>query len=35
VELHYRETDDPRLAEAIQRLIREAGAILDGPPERP
>ena len=32
VELHYRETDDPGLAEAIQRLIREAGAILDGRP---
>jgi hypothetical protein len=32
VELHYRETDDPVLAEAIQRLIREAGAILDGRP---
>lgn len=30
IELHYRETDDPRLAEAIQRLIREAAAILDG-----
>ena len=35
VELHYRETDDPRLAEAIQRLIREAGAILDGRPPPP
>ena len=33
VELHYRKTDDPRLAEAIRRLIREAGAILDGPPD--
>jgi len=32
VELHVRETDDPKLAEAIQRLIREAGAILDGRP---
>jgi DNA-binding transcriptional MerR regulator len=30
VELHYRETEDPRLAEAIRRLIREAAAILDG-----
>ena len=30
VELHYRETDDPSLAAAIQRLIREAGAIFDG-----
>ncbi len=29
VELHYRETDDPVLAEAIQRLIREAPTILD------
>jgi hypothetical protein len=29
VELHCLETDDPQLAEAIQRLIREAGAILD------
>ena len=29
VELHYRETDDPKLARAIQRLLREAGAILD------
>jgi hypothetical protein len=35
VELHYRETDDPRLSEAIQRLIREAAAILEGRPERP
>jgi len=32
VELHYREADDPRLAEAIQRLIREAATILDGRP---
>jgi DNA-binding transcriptional MerR regulator len=32
VELHYRETDNPRLAEAIQRLLREAAAILDGRP---
>ena len=30
VELHFQETDDPALAEAIQRLIREAGRILDG-----
>jgi DNA-binding transcriptional MerR regulator len=30
VELHVQETDDPSLAEAIQRLIREAGPILDG-----
>ncbi|MFN8636907.1 MAG: MerR family transcriptional regulator [Chloroflexota bacterium] len=29
VELHYRQTDDPKLAEAIQRLLREAAAILD------
>jgi DNA-binding transcriptional MerR regulator len=29
VELHYRESDDPRLTEAIQRLIREAATILD------
>jgi hypothetical protein len=34
VELHFRETDNPRLAEAIQRLIREAAAILDEPPVR-
>jgi DNA-binding transcriptional MerR regulator len=30
VELHFQETSDPRLAEAIRRLIREADAILDG-----
>jgi DNA-binding transcriptional MerR regulator len=30
VELHFQEMDDPSLAEAIQRLIREAGRILDG-----
>lgn len=34
VELHYRETDNPRLARAIQRLIREAAAILDDRPGR-
>jgi DNA-binding transcriptional MerR regulator len=34
VELHVQETDDPRLAEAIQRLLREAAAILDGKPTR-
>jgi DNA-binding transcriptional MerR regulator len=32
VEIHVRETDDPRLAEAIERLIREAADILDGRP---
>jgi hypothetical protein len=31
IELHYRQTDDPDLAEAIQRLLREAAAILDAP----
>jgi DNA-binding transcriptional MerR regulator len=30
VELHVQETDDPKLAQAIQRLLREAAAILDG-----
>jgi hypothetical protein len=35
VELHYRETDDLALAEAIQRLIREAPAILDAAPAVP
>ena len=30
VELHFQETDDSALTEAIQRLIREAGRILDG-----
>jgi DNA-binding transcriptional MerR regulator len=34
VELHVQETDDPKLAEAIQRLLREAAAILDGKPTR-
>jgi len=29
VELHVQQTDDLRLAEAIQRLLREAAAILD------
>lgn len=31
VELHYRETDDRQLAEAIQRLIRGAVTMLDAP----
>ena len=34
VELHVQETDDPKLAEAIQRLLREAATILDGKPTR-
>lgn len=30
VELHFQEANDPALNEAIQRLIHEAGRILDG-----
>jgi DNA-binding transcriptional MerR regulator len=30
VELHVRETDDPKLVAAVERLLREAGEILDG-----
>jgi hypothetical protein len=35
VELHYRETDDRQLAEAIQRLIRGAVTMLDAPQSKP
>jgi hypothetical protein len=34
VELHVQETDDPKLAEAIQRPLREAATILDRKPTR-
>jgi DNA-binding transcriptional MerR regulator len=34
IELHVQETDDPKLTQAIQRLLREAAAILDGRPSR-
>lgn len=30
VEIHYRDTDNPRLAAAIKRLLHEAGDIIDG-----
>jgi DNA-binding transcriptional MerR regulator len=31
IELHYQDTADPKLAAAIERLIREAASILDAP----
>jgi DNA-binding transcriptional MerR regulator len=33
IELHYQETTDPALSAAIERLIREASAILDEKPD--